>query len=190
MVRGLVPVVGVVFFAVGACSLEPVEVYVSADASGTSRPPVLDAGSPIDAPPAGSPIDAPPADGAPGRDGAISPGGAATDGASTVAGPDAPPGDASTVAACSSTDQPIVRLEGTLTANLETVCERRYLLVGTVTVRAGVTLTVAPGTVIQGDSGTKGTLVVQPGGQLRAKGTADRPIVFTSALAPDLSAAR
>ena len=186
MVRGIVPLLGVVFVAVGACSLEPVEVYVSADAAGMSRAPVLDAGSPIDAPPAGSPIDAPPADGAPGRDVEISTGGAGTDGSSTAAAPDAPFSDASTVAACSNTDQPIVRLEGTLTANLETVCERRYLLVGRVTVRTGVTLTVAPGTVIQGDSGTKGTLVVEPGGQLRARGTADRPIVFTSALAPDL----
>jgi hypothetical protein len=185
MVHGLVPIVGVWFFALGACSLEPVQGYVvPADASWTSRAPVLEAGSPIDAHPGGSPIDARPADQAPGRAGDTSTG-AGTDGSSTAAGPGAPPSDANTVAACSNTDQPIVRLEGTLTTNLETVCERRYLLVGTVTVRAGVTLTVAPGTVIQGDNETKGTLVVQPGGQLRARGTADRPIVFTSSLAPD-----
>ena len=184
MVHGIGPIVGVVFFAVGACSLEPVQVDLSADTSSTSSAPVLDAGSPIDAHPAGSPIDAHPADRAPGREGDSSTG-AGTDGSSTEAGPHVSPSDANTVAACSNTDQPIVRLEGTLTTNLETVCERRYLLVGTVTVGTGVTLTVAPGTVIQGDRGTKGTLVVQPGGQLRAKGTADRPIVFTSALAPD-----
>jgi hypothetical protein len=183
MVHGLVPILGLLSFAVGACSLEPV-LYVgsaldaqAADpAPGRGGPPGLDAGSAIDAPP----VDQEPA-----PDGGSSTG-AGTDGASAVGGPAAPPSDASPLAACSNTDQPVVRLEGALTANLETVCERRYLLVGTVTVRAGVALTVAPGTVIQGDVATKGTLVVQPGGQLRARGTAERPIVFTSALAPEL----
>jgi hypothetical protein len=194
MVHGMVLLGGVVFFAVGACRLEPVHLEISVDASSTSGPPALDggsridpqpAGSPIDPQPVGSPVDAQPADRAPARDG-DSPTVAGADGSSTAAGPDAPPSGPSTVAACSNTDQPIVRLQGTLTTNLETVCDRRYLLVGTVTVRTGVTITVAPGTVIQGDSATKGALVVQPGGQLRARGTAERPILFTSSLAPEV----
>jgi hypothetical protein len=184
MVHGIVPLVGVVFFAAGACKLEPVQADPSAVASSTSGAPTLDARSAIDGQPAGTPVDAQPADRAPERDGESSTG-AGRDGSSPAATPDASPSDASAAATCSNTDQPIVRLQGTLTTSLETACERRYLLVGTVTVATGVTLTIAPGTVIQGDGGTKGTLVVQPGGQLRARGTADRPIVFTSALAPE-----
>ncbi len=183
MVHRLVPLLGVAFFAVGACKLDPVLVVgapMDANPGGRTSTrggdPVLDAGSPVDVNPA---------DQTSGQDGAGS-AGAGTDGSSTAIDPPAPPpSDASTVAACSNQDQPVVRLEGTLATNLETVCERRYLLVGRVTVRTGVTLTVAPGTVILGDSDTKGTLIVQPGGQLRARGAADRPIVFTSSLPPD-----
>ncbi|MEY4930619.1 MAG: hypothetical protein RI909_1343, partial [Bacteroidota bacterium] len=37
------------------------------------------------------------------------------------------------------------------------------------------------GTVIKGDKATKATLIVQPGGKLIANGTANNPVVFTSA---------
>ncbi|MFM2247490.1 MAG: hypothetical protein RL071_3564 [Pseudomonadota bacterium] len=44
------------------------------------------------------------------------------------------------------------------------------------------TLTIAPGTVIYGDNATKGFLAVQRGARIVAEGTADAPIIFTSAL--------
>jgi hypothetical protein len=56
-----------------------------------------------------------------------------------------------------------------------------YLLKGQVFIPNGVTLTVPAGTVIKGDKATKATLVVQPGGKLIANGTANSPVVFTSA---------
>ena len=56
-----------------------------------------------------------------------------------------------------------------------------YLLKGQVFIPNGVTLTIPAGTVIKGDKATKATLVVQPGGKLVANGTANSPVVFTSA---------
>ncbi len=56
--------------------------------------------------------------------------------------------------------------------------EVTHELVGIVTVEAGSTLTILPGTTILGDFGS--ALVVLPGGQLDAIGTAQQPIVFSS----------
>lgn len=58
-----------------------------------------------------------------------------------------------------------------------------YQLKGWVYVADGATLTIDPGTIIKGDKATKAALIVEPGGKLIAKGTADAPIVFTSAQA-------
>lgn len=55
-----------------------------------------------------------------------------------------------------------------------------YHLVGWVYIRDGATLTIEEGTVIKGDKETKAALIVEPGGKLIAKGTAQKPIVFTS----------
>jgi len=60
-------------------------------------------------------------------------------------------------------------------------CDKQYLLKYKTFIPAGVTLTIEPGTVIRGDTDTLGTLIVQPGGRLVAEGTAELPIVFTSA---------
>jgi hypothetical protein len=79
----------------------------------------------------------------------------------------------------------VARIEGEITASFTLTCDKDYLLVGTVIVRPEVTLTVLPGTTIFGDRASKGTLVVQPGARLVAVGTAQRPIVFTSAAAPE-----
>ncbi|HEX8577007.1 MAG TPA: hypothetical protein VF677_12005 [Flavobacterium sp.] len=57
----------------------------------------------------------------------------------------------------------------------------RYLLKGQVFVRTGQILTIEPGTVIFGDKVSRGTLVIAPGGKIIANGTAENPIVFTSA---------
>lgn len=58
--------------------------------------------------------------------------------------------------------------------------DKKYLLEGIVYVRNGQTLTVEPGTIVAGEKKTKGTLVVDRGGKLVAKGTSEKPIVFTS----------
>lgn len=58
--------------------------------------------------------------------------------------------------------------------------DKKYLLEGIVYVRTGQTLTIQPGTVIAGEKKSKGTLVVDRGGKIVAKGTSDKPIVFTS----------
>lgn len=58
-----------------------------------------------------------------------------------------------------------------------------YTLKGWVYIGAGSELTIEPGTVIKGDKATKAALIVERGGKLIAQGTADAPIVFTSAQA-------
>ena len=57
-----------------------------------------------------------------------------------------------------------------------------WTLKGVVSVPAGETLTIEPGTLIVGDKASLGTLVVQRGGKIVAEGTKDAPIVFSSAL--------
>lgn len=75
---------------------------------------------------------------------------------------------------------PVITLEGNLTTQTLDAT-KPYLLKGQVFVPNGVTLTIPAGTVIKGDKATKATLVVQPGGKLIANGTAQSPVVFTSA---------
>ncbi|WDF69764.1 hypothetical protein PQ465_05130 [Sphingobacterium oryzagri] len=62
----------------------------------------------------------------------------------------------------------------TLTAN------NKYLLSGQVFVRSGQVLTIEPGTIIAGERSSRGTLIVDRGGQIMAAGTATAPIIFTS----------
>lgn len=59
-----------------------------------------------------------------------------------------------------------------------------YNLKGWVYVVNGSKLYIEPGTIIKGDKTTKAALIVEPGGQLFAEGTALQPIIFTSAQAP------
>ncbi len=75
--------------------------------------------------------------------------------------------------------------EKTLEGDLDTMsltADTVWRLKGVVSVPSGKTLTIEPGTTIIGDKGTLGTLVVQRGGKIMAEGTADKPIVFTSAV--------
>ncbi len=58
--------------------------------------------------------------------------------------------------------------------------DKKYLLEGQVFVRSGCVLTIQPGTVILGDKRTRGTLVIDKGGKLIARGEVNKPIVFTS----------
>lgn len=63
----------------------------------------------------------------------------------------------------------------------QTLKKGTYVLKGWVYVKDGAKLTIEPGTVIKGDKDTKAALIVEPGGQLFAQGTATEPIVMTSA---------
>ena len=69
---------------------------------------------------------------------------------------------------------------GNITANETWTNNNIYLLNGWVYVKAGVTLTIQPGTVIKGDFVSKGALIIERDAKIIADGTADMPIVFTS----------
>jgi hypothetical protein len=75
---------------------------------------------------------------------------------------------------------PVVVLEGAITADRTLEAGTEYLLRNQVFVNSGVTLTVPAGTVVKGEKATKATLVVKPGGKLVATGTASNPVIFTS----------
>jgi hypothetical protein len=71
-------------------------------------------------------------------------------------------------------------LEGEITSDLSLRAIDSHTLRGYVYVTDGATLTIEPGTVIQGEKATMGSLIIERGGKIIAEGTADRPIVFTS----------
>jgi hypothetical protein len=72
-----------------------------------------------------------------------------------------------------------VILSGDITADRTLTRDTIYELQGTVNVVGGVRLTIRAGTHIEGDSVTRGQLVVRRGGDLVARGTFLEPIVFT-----------
>ncbi|MGH7498422.1 MAG: hypothetical protein ACREL3_06175, partial [Gemmatimonadales bacterium] len=74
---------------------------------------------------------------------------------------------------------------GPITASRTLFVDTVYTLSGYVKVQSGATLTVQPGTRIEGDTTTAGSsLWILRGAKIDAQGTADKPIVFTSARAP------
>ena len=77
-------------------------------------------------------------------------------------------------------NKPLVEISGDIVADATLRCDTSYLLKFTTFVKSGVTLTIEKGTTIYGDTATRGTLVIQPGARLVARGTPDEPIVFTS----------
>ncbi|MCA9577093.1 MAG: serine/threonine protein kinase [Myxococcales bacterium] len=81
---------------------------------------------------------------------------------------------------CDDPERPVVQLTGEIETSATLRCNRRYLLRHNTFVNPGVTLTIEAGTLILGDSETRGTLVVLPGARIVAEGTATAPIVFTS----------
>ncbi len=62
----------------------------------------------------------------------------------------------------------------------QTLKKGTYSLKGWVYIADGAQLTIEPGTIIKGDKVTKSALIVERGGKLIAKGSADAPIIFTS----------
>lgn len=82
-----------------------------------------------------------------------------------------------------------ITLSGDITSNLTLYSNARYFLSGFVYVKNNATLTIQPGTIIKGVSGTKGSLIIERGSKINAAGTSAQPIVFTSDKAPGLRAA-
>lgn len=90
--------------------------------------------------------------------------------------------------ACSdeNTPGPIVKGEkdliGNIEANTTLDANIEYTMTGTVLVKSGATLTIPAGTTIKATAGgTNVYLLVEKGGKLIADGTADKPVIFTSA---------
>ncbi len=73
-----------------------------------------------------------------------------------------------------------VTVSGSITSNTTWTSNNTYLLSGIVYVDNGVTLTIEPGTIIRGTTGTNSSLLISKGGKLIAEGTQCKPIVFTS----------
>ena len=75
-------------------------------------------------------------------------------------------------------------LSGEITTNTKLDPNFEYNLVGKLTVKEGVTLEIPAGTKIKAKNGGTGIFIaVLPGGKLIAQGTAEKPIIFTSASA-------
>jgi len=71
-------------------------------------------------------------------------------------------------------------LEGKISSDRTLKASNVYKIRGIVYVTNGAKLTIEPGTVIQGESASKGALVITRGCKIIADGTKDKPIVFTS----------
>lgn len=71
-------------------------------------------------------------------------------------------------------------LSGKINTNRTLKSGTTYKLRGIVYLVEGATLTIEPGTVIQGEKSTRGALIIARGTKLIADGTKEKPIVFTS----------
>lgn len=76
--------------------------------------------------------------------------------------------------------EPTKILAGDISENTTLVKGEVYLLLGSVFVTNGATLTIEPGAVILGDYKTNGSLTVTKGSKIVASGLKTDPIVFTS----------
>lgn len=80
--------------------------------------------------------------------------------------------------------KPATVLEGDILENKTLTSDRVWVLKGFVVVKNNSVLTIQPGTVIKGAIGQKSALVIAQGSKIMADGTAQNPIVFTSAKEP------
>jgi len=74
----------------------------------------------------------------------------------------------------------VYNISGNITRDEKWYNEARYMLSGFVYVRNPAVLTIEPGTVIMGVSGTRATLIIEKGAKIIAAGTVNQPVVFTS----------
>ncbi len=77
-------------------------------------------------------------------------------------------------------DKPVIVITGEITGTEDWTNGFYYVLRGAVFIRENGTLNIQAGTVIVGEAGSVGTLIVERGGRLNALGTREQPIVFTS----------
>lgn len=73
-----------------------------------------------------------------------------------------------------------ITVSGDITSDTRWYANARYFLSGFVYVKNNSVLTIEPGTIIKGLSGTKGALIIERGSKIMAQGTESKPIVFTS----------
>jgi len=73
-----------------------------------------------------------------------------------------------------------ITVSGDITSDTRWYANARYFLSGFVYVKNNATLTIEPGTIIKGVSGTKGALIIERGSKIMAQGTESKPIIFTS----------
>lgn len=81
------------------------------------------------------------------------------------------------------TDEGVVEHSGFISADEEWCDDKIHVLKDRVIVKAGVELTICPGTIIKGEAGTganASALVIARGAKINAAGTAEKPIIFTS----------
>jgi hypothetical protein len=76
--------------------------------------------------------------------------------------------------------EPTQILAGNITVNTTLTKRETYIIQGNVYVANNAVLTIEPGTVIIGDSDSRGTLIITKGAQIIAEGLETDPIVFTS----------
>ncbi|PKQ45247.1 hypothetical protein [Confluentibacter flavum] len=77
-------------------------------------------------------------------------------------------------------DEPTQILAGNIDKDTKLVKRDTYLLLGSVFVTNGATLTIEPGTVIIGDFDSKASLTISKGAKIIAEGLETDPIIFTS----------
>ncbi|MDX1912224.1 MAG: T9SS type A sorting domain-containing protein [Saprospiraceae bacterium] len=82
-------------------------------------------------------------------------------------------------AGCLPSNQEVV-VSGNITTNTTWTADKTYVLQGFVYVKNCATLTIQPGTLIKGDKGSKGALIVTRCSKINAEGTEGEPIVFTT----------
>lgn len=74
----------------------------------------------------------------------------------------------------------VITVSGDITSDTKWYATAKYMLSGFVYVKNNATLTIEPGTIIKGVSGTKAALIIERGSKIMAQGKAASPIVFTS----------
>ncbi|WP_100614520.1 hypothetical protein [Confluentibacter citreus] len=79
-----------------------------------------------------------------------------------------------------SYDEPTQIIAGNIDKDTKLVKRDTYLLLGSVFVTNGATLTIEPGTVIIGDFASKASLTISKGSKIIAEGLETDPIIFTS----------
>src|SRR5688572_4887076 len=70
------------------------------------------------------------------------------------------------------TETDMTALEGNITANMTLDATKKYLIKGKVYVNAPATLTIPAGTILFGEKDSEGTLIINRGAKIDAKGTA------------------